>query len=179
MEQEIFQPGQLLKSNDGTEYAIFKFYLKDNRKCEECAPFFRGNALGPNIRECKRATDDFHIVDEVERQLIDEAIEYRNKAANAFFEARRRLREVEGREAKIKRISELDEAVVSVPDILDGMTKGIDDVIRYTAKDYIKGETVKKDLDNIRKILEQIRQITRPLAPNRSLSQKQVIDSCF
>ncbi len=160
MEQELFTLGQLLKSNDGKEYIIFKYYLKDGRKCEECTPFFRGKPLGSNLSEYKRATEDFHIVSDVERQLVDDATEYRSKAANALFEARRRLREVEDRENNLKGISELDDTVASIFDILDGMTKGIDDVIRYTAKDYIKGETVKKDLNGIRKILGKIRQTT-------------------
>ena len=163
MEQEIFRPGMLLKSKDGSEYVVFKFYLGNNKKYEEPEVQFRGKTLGPNCSTVKRLSEDFRSADKAEQELIDDATEYRSKAANAFFEARRRLREVEDREARIERISELDEAVVSVFDMLDCMTKGIDDVIRYTAKDYIKGETVKKDLDKIRKILTQARQITQSL----------------
>lgn len=174
MKQELFTPGQLLKSNDGKEYIIFKFYLKDGRKCEECTPFFRGRPLGSNLSEYKRATEEFHVVSEVERQLVDDATEYRSKAANAFFEARRRLREVEDRENNLKEISELDKTVAEIFDLLDGMTKGIDDVIRYTAKDYIKGETVKKDLDSIRAILRKIRQVTRGFRDDSPFSQKLV-----
>ena len=160
MQQELFTPGQLLKSNDGKEYIIFERYLKDGRKSEECTPIFSGRPLGATRSTYRRATEDFHVVSDVERQLVDDATEYRRKAATAFFEARRRLREVEDRENNLKEISELDEYVASIFDILDGMTKGIDDVIRYTAKDYIKGETVKKDLDNIREVLERIRRAT-------------------
>lgn len=160
MKQELFTTGQLLKSNDGKEYVIFKFYLKDGRKCEECMPFFRGKKLGVALSEIKRATEDFHVVSDVERQFVEDAIEFRDRAANTLFEARHKLSVVEKREDGLKEIAGLDESVVSISDILDGMTKGIDDVIRYTAKDYIKGETVKKDLDNIRKILEQIKRVT-------------------
>ena len=179
MEQEKFRPGMLLKSKDGSEYVVFKFYLGNNKKCEEPEARFRGKHLGSNFSTIIRLSEKFRPADKVEQELIDDATEYRSKAANAFFEARRRLREVEDREARIVRISELDEAVVSVSDILGCMMKGIDDVIRYTAKDYIKGETVKKDLDKIRKILTQARQITQPLASNKPLSQVQCVDDRF
>ena len=161
MEQKLFTPHQLLKSNDGKEYIVFKYYLKDDRKCEECTPFFRGHKLGYEFSILKRATENFHVVSDVERHFIDDATDYRRKTANAYSEAKRKLFEIKVKEANLKSLSGLNESVASILDMLDGMTKGIDDVIRYTAKDYIKGETVKKDLNNIRKILERMRKATK------------------
>lgn len=154
------QPRTLLKAKDGSEYIVFMYYIdpsdpKKQKKSDTPTELFSGyNYDESGKRRYTRSVSDYRIADEIDQNLLDSISSLRESLWQKYNEYRK-LAETNERiqdsytDVKNSAPKHLQSAI----DTIDKMKQGIDYVMQYTGKDYVKGEEIAKQLTIIKPLL--------------------------
>ena len=154
---EELQPRTLLKAKDGSEYIVFMYYLdtsdpRKQKKSDTPTELFSGYFYGDDgKRRYPRKVSDYRIADKIDQSLLDTFLSLRVGTWQKYdeycklVEASERMQDVYA-DVKDNAPKHLQSAI----DTIDKMKQGIDYVMQYTGKDYVKGEEIAKQLTAIK-----------------------------
>ena len=160
MENEVIQPRTLLKAKDGSEYIEFKFYvIRKQAKSETPTDRFCGMTTYQD--RVYRNVEDYRIADDAEQKIYKLLMERKTAAFREYREwqicSSNASEKARGLQNQLNFIAGIYTYIGCVLKKIDKMENYINAVITYTAKDYVKGDAIKKDLKDIREDLANLR----------------------
>ena len=162
---EELQPRTLLKAKDGSEYIVFLYYVDPNsrsrqKKSDTPTELFTGYCYGDNgKRRFTRNVSDYRVADEVDQKFVDTINKIRDDLWHQYREywvLSKKSEQIAYNCTKIKDSAPKD--IQSVINKMDATIQGIGYTIEYTGKDYVKGEVIAKQLEDMKCILRYTRQ---------------------
>lgn len=157
---EELQPRTLLKAKDGSEYIVFMYYLdtsdpRKQKKSDTPTELFSGCSYDDNgLRRYPHKVSDYHIADEIDQKLLDTISSMREvlyQNYDKYYKQVETNKQIQDGYTNVK--NNAPKHLQSAIDTIDKMKQGIDYVMQYTGKDYVKGEEIAKQLTAIKPLL--------------------------